>query len=200
LQSIFRDIWHGATSASPLDQANFVLGIVGVWLMIRRNLWAFPVGLVAVAVQGALFWNAKFYADSVLQVFFAVLLVYGWWHWTHPERGAKKLQLPVTAQPWRWRLTTLALAAVAWIALSLLSEKFTDSRMPYRDAFIAAFSVAGQLLQARKKVENWPIWMTVNVVAVWSYWAANIYYTSFLYAVYLVLAVIGWRAWTRARV
>lgn len=197
MDTILRDIWHGVTSAAPLDQANLVLGIVGVWLMIRRNLWAFPVGLVAVTVQGVLFWRAKFYADSLLQVFFAALLAYGWWHWTHPERGAK--ELPVTSQPWRWRLITLGTTAVVWIGLSLLSEAVTDSPMPYRDAFIAAFSVAGQLLQARKKVENWPVWMAVNVVAVWSYWAASIYYTSFLYAVYFVLALVGWRAWTNVR-
>lgn len=197
MDTVLPDIWRGLTQASLLDQANLVLGIIGVGLMVRRHLWAFPVGLVAVSVQAILFWQARFYADSLLQGFFFVLLAYGWWHWTHPQGPVK--ELPVTRQPWRWRLITLGVTAIAWLVISFVSQRWTDSPMPYRDAFIAAFSVTGQLLQARKKVENWPVWLAVNAVAVWSYAAAGIHYTAFLYGVYLVLAGVGWRAWSRAR-
>ena len=76
--------------------------------------------------------------------------------------------------------------------------RWTDAAMPWRDAGIAAFSVAGQVLQARKKLENWPLWVGVNAVAVASYWKAELAFTAFLYAVYLGLAVAGWRAWRRA--
>jgi len=70
--------------------------------------------------------------------------------------------------------------------------------MPWRDAFIAAFSVAAQVLQARKNIENWPLWVVVNLVAIAAYWSADLAYTAFLYAVYLGLAVVGWVAWARA--
>lgn len=70
--------------------------------------------------------------------------------------------------------------------------------MPWRDAFIAAFSVAAQILQARKQLENWPLWTAVNLVAIASYWSADLAYTAFLYAIYLVLGLTGWRAWWKA--
>ncbi|MDB6128171.1 MAG: nicotinamide mononucleotide transporter, partial [Verrucomicrobia bacterium] len=168
----------------------------GVWLMIRRSLWAFPVGLAAVTVQGALFYRAHFPADAVLQVFYFVLLAWGWWHWVR-DRGAAP-ELPVTTLSTRGRIITVAAAAAATIAWALTIGPWMQAAMPWRDAFIAAFSVAAQVLQVRKQIENWPLWIVVNLVAIVSYWKAELAYTAFLYAVYLVLAVVGWRSWRRA--
>ena len=86
-------------------------------------------------------------------------------------------------------------AAVAGWALAL--RAWTDAVMPWRDAFIAVFGIAAQVLQARKVIENWPLWIVVNVVAVAAYWKADLAYTAFLYVIYLGLAVVGWREWAR---
>lgn len=194
------EAWHnivaGFAGASALDLANLVLGIVGVWLMVRRTLWAFPVGLAAVTVQGVLFFRERFYADATLQIFFFVTLAWGWRHWVR-DRGEAP-ELPVTrlsVRGWCWLLVLAGGATVAW---ALVAQRWTDTRMPWRDAFIAAFSVAGQVLQARKNVENWPVWLVVNGVAIVSYWSAELAFTAFLYAVYFALAVAGWREWRRA--
>ena len=194
MSEVLKNIWAGIAGAGWLDQLNLVLGIVGVLLMIRRTLWAFPVGLVAVAVQGVLFFRAKFYADATLQVFFFAALASGWWHWGR----AAGPELPVTRLSARGRALALGGAAVATVVWALALQRWTDAVMPWRDAFIAAFSVAAQVLQARKNVENWPLWTVVNGVAVASYWKAELAFTAFLYAVYLGLAVAGWRAWRRA--
>ncbi|MCX6954106.1 MAG: nicotinamide riboside transporter PnuC [Verrucomicrobia bacterium] len=197
MREILQNIWTGLTTASPLDQANLVLGVIGVALMIRRSLWAFPVGLVAVSVQAVLFYRAKFYADATLQVFFFAALAWGWWHWVR-GRGAAEPELPVTALTARGRIATLAIAAAATVGWALALRAWTDAVMPWRDAFIAAFSVAAQALQARKNIENWPVWIVVNLVAIAAYWKADLAYTAFLYAIYFGLAVVGWRAWARA--
>lgn len=196
MQEIVRNIWTGLTTASPLDQANLVLGVLGVVLMVRRSLWAFPVGLVAVTVQGTLFYQTKFYADATLQVFFFAALAWGWWHWA--RGGEAKAELPVTTLTARGRIVTLGLATAATVVWALALRRWTDAVMPWRDAFIAAFSVAAQVLQGRKAIENWPLWLVVNVVAIAAYWKADLAYTAFLYAIYLGLAVVGWRAWARA--
>ncbi len=175
---------------------NLVLGILGVGLMIRRTLWAFPVGLVAVTVQGVLFFRTRFYADAALQGFFFVALAWGWRHWVR-DRGEAP-ELPVTTLTWRGRAGVVGLAALATVGWALGLRQWTDAIMPWRDAFIAAFSVAAQVLQARKKLENWPLWIGVNAVAIASYWNADLAYTAFLYAVYLGLAVAGWRSWQQA--
>ena len=88
-----------------------------------------------------------------------------------------------------------ASATVVW-ALALL--RWTDAAIPWRDAFVAAFSVAAQILQARKNVETWPAWVIVNAVAIPAYWSATLAYTAFLYLLYLGLAFEGWREWRRA--
>ena len=196
MQEIFHNLWAGLIGGSRLDVANLVLGIAGVWLMVRLSLWAFPVGLAAVIVQAKLFWQARLYADAAVQVFFFVALAYGWWHWVR-GRGAAP-ELPVTRLTWGARLLVVGItvdAALLW-ALCLLG--WTNDVMPFRDAFIAAFSVAGQVLQARKNIENWPVWIAVDLVAIASYWQADLAFTAFLYAVYLALAFGGWRSWHRA--
>ncbi|MBI2511614.1 MAG: nicotinamide mononucleotide transporter [Opitutae bacterium] len=196
MPTVWQNIWQGLTTASPLDQANLVLGLVGVALMIRQSLWAFPVGLVAVTVQGVLFYRSHFPADAALQIFYFVALAWGWWHWVKDKGGAP--ELPVTRLSARGWVVTLGLATAATIAWALTIGPAMGATMPWRDAFIAAFSVAAQVLQVRKNIENWPLWIVVNAVAVASYWSAELAYTAFLYAIYLVLALVGWRAWRAA--
>jgi nicotinamide mononucleotide transporter len=183
----------GFASASLLDRINLVLGLVGVWLMIRRSLSAFPVGLVAVAVQGVLFFQSRFYADAALQVFFFVTLAWGWWRWSAEQSVAPETPVQrLSFRGWGYALGAGVLATVVW-ALAL--RRWTDAVMPWRDAFIAAFSVVAQVLQARRNLENWPFWIVVNGVAIAAYWRAELAYTAFLYALYLVLGIAGWRAW-----
>ena len=196
MTAVWQDIWTGLTGASGWDQVNLVLGILGVWLMIRRSLGAFPIGLVAVTVQGVLFYRTRYYADATLQVFFFGALAYGWWHWVR-DKGAAP-ELPVTRLGRKGLLTTIGLAGVGTVLWALLLRQYTDAIMPFRDAFIAAVSVAAQVLQARKQIENWPFWVVANLVAICSYWIGGLYFTAFLYAVYLVLSFAGWREWHRA--
>lgn len=185
------------TQTSALDGLNLVLGVAGVVLMIQRRLWAFPVGMIAVTVQGILFWKAKFYADAQLQVLFFFCLAYGWRHWGRSQPGGT--ELPVGALSGRARLAWLAAAVCLTWVWGAWQTRNTDAVMPYRDAFIASFSVAAQILQVRKLVENWAGWVAVNGVAVVTYAAAGLVYTAFLYGLFLVLGGVGWVQWERAR-
>lgn len=190
------EIWAGLRDASALDLANLVLGVAGVGLMVRRSLWAFPLGLAAVTVQGVLFFEARYYADAVLQGVFFGVLAHGWWHWVR-GRGAAP-ELPVTTLGARARVGVVAAAGAATALWAWWLGAHTDAIMPWRDAFIAAFSVAAQGLQARKHLENWPLWIVVNGVAVASYAAGGLGFTACLYAIYLGLAFAGWRNWRRS--
>jgi len=196
MHAVWQNIWSGLTTATPLDQANLVLGLLGVVLMVRQSLWAFPVGLAAVSVQGVLFYQSHFPADAALQIFYFGALAWGWWHWVK-DKGAAP-ELPVQRLSARGWLVTLAGAGAATVAWATTVGPAMHAVMPWRDAFIASFSVAAQVLQVRKNIENWPLWIVVNVVAIASYWSAELAYTAFLYAIYLGLAVVGWRAWRRS--
>ena len=193
---VLRNLWTGFATAGLLDQVNLVLGVAGVWLMIRRSLWAFPVGLAAVTVQGVLFIQMRFPADATLQGFYFVTLAWGWWHWV---RGCGEApELPITRLSGRGWFVTVGAAGVATVAGALGPVRWTGAVMPWRDAFTAWFMVAAQVLQVRKHIENWPLWIVTNAVAIPAYWNADHAYTAFLYLIYLGLAVAGWVQWHRA--
>lgn len=193
METVLRAIWQGLTTSSLLDQINLVLGVAGVWLMTRRNLWAFPVGMVAVMVQGVLFYQTRFYADAALQIFFFVTLAWGWRHWVRGRGDAP--ELPITTLSTRGRVVTVAAVGLATAVWALVLQRWTDAAMPWRDAGIAALQVGGQVLQARKKLENWSVFTIANLIAIQAYWSAELAYTAFLFGIYLVLGLVGWRAW-----
>jgi nicotinamide mononucleotide transporter len=172
-----------------------VLGVIGVWLMIRQNLWSWPVGLVQVAVYTWVFYGARLYSDAILQIFFFAIQGYGWWHWLRGKHTAARSEMPVT------RLGGAALAG--WIALGAIGtagwgaamQRNTDAALPYWDAFILAFSLIAQWLQARKILENWAGWLVVNSVAIGVYWAKDLRLTAGLYVIFWLMALWGWREW-----
>jgi nicotinamide mononucleotide transporter len=170
-----------------------VLGILGVWLMIRQDIRGWPVGLVQVAVYAWVFFEAKLYSDVILQVAFFVIQAYGWWHWV--KGGSAVAPLPVT------RLSATAVAG--WLGLGAgltggwgwLMHRTTDAALPWWDAFILVFSLIAQWLQARKALECWAGWVIVNTVAIGVYWAKDLRLTAGLYLVFWAMAWWGWREW-----
>jgi len=183
--------------ASALEQIGTVLGIIGVALMIRRKIWAFPIGLIQVSIFGLVCFQGRLYSETVLQGVFFAALTYGWWHWTHPD-GREVRELPIQ------RLT--GLETVAWTAGTLLlwgiwgtaMNRLTDAALPYWDAFVFAFSVASQWLQARKVLANWTGWLIANTVAIGVFWTKEYYWFALLYGVFWFMSLGGLRSWARA--
>ena len=174
-----------------------VLGVIGVWLMIRQNIWGWPVGLVQVAVYGWVFFDARLYSDAILQVFFFALQAYGWWHWLRGAHDAARSTAPVTRLELKALAGWLALGTVATAGWGTFMHRATDAALPWWDAFILVFSLIAQWLQVRKNLENWAGWMVVNLVAIGVYWAKDLRLTSGLYLVFFGLAVAGHLAWRK---
>ncbi len=182
-----------------------VLGVIGVGLMIRQNVWGWPVGIVQVAVYAWVFFEAKLYSDALLQVCFFGIQAYGWWHWIGGERrGAKgegggvRGELRVTRLRVRAVLGWSAIGLVATVAWGEMMRRNTDAALPHWDAFILVFSLIAQWWQARKRLECWAGWMIVNVVAIGVYWAKDLRLTAGLYVIFFAMAVAGDRAWRRS--
>jgi nicotinamide mononucleotide transporter len=185
---------------SAFEIIGTVLGVIGVGLMIRQNVWGWPVGIVQVAVYGWVFFEAKLYSDALLQVCFFGIQAYGWWHWVTGGRGGRfgEASLPVTRLRVRAVVGWSVAGVVATAAWGELMRRNTDAALPHWDAFILVFSLIAQWLQARKRVECWAGWMIVNVVAVGVYWSKDLRLTAGLYVVFFGLAVAGDRAWRRS--
>lgn len=173
-----------------------VLGVIGVWLMIRQHIWGWPVGIVQVAVYAWVFFDYKLYSDALLQIAFFLLQIYGWWHWLQGRTPAH--ELPVSRVPAAQLIGWVFLGALVAGAWGWLMHRNTDAALPWWDAFILVFSLIAQWFQARKNLECWAGWVVVNVVAIGVYWTKDLRLTAGLYVIFLLMALWGWRAWLRS--
>ena len=184
------------TAVSLLEVVAFALAIVMVVLNMRVNALAWPLAIISSLLYFALFWNSKLYGDASLQVFFALVALWGWWQWLR-GRAADGAALQVRALPVRGRWALLLALALAWPATGLFLKTFTDTDVPWWDAFPTAASVIGQWLLGRKYVENWPAWVVVNVVSVGLFAYKGLWLTTVLYSLFVAMSFMGWRAWAR---
>lgn len=181
---------------SPYEAVGVLFGVVSVYLTVRESIWCWPTGLVNVGLFILVFAQARLYADMGLQVVYVALCLYGWWEWLHggPDRGT----LAVSRTP-RPALGLLAVAGTAGAALlGYALHRHTDASIPFWDSLTAAFSLVAQYMLTRKWLENWVVWIAVDVVYVGIYLHKALYLTAGLYTVFLVLAVLGLRQWRRS--
>ena len=175
---------------------------LSLWMVVcnmRVNILAWPLAIVASLAYGLLFAHSKLYGEAGLQVFFVLIAAWGWWQWRYGRQaGGATLAVRYLDARARWRLAVATLAA--WPLLGLLLQRVTDTDVPYWDALPTAGSVAGQWLLGRQYVENWPVWVAVNVVSVSLFAYKGLWLTVVLYGLFTLLALAGWRAWAqRAR-
>jgi nicotinamide mononucleotide transporter len=179
-----------------LELAAFVLAIAMVLANLCVMLVAWPLAIASSLAYLLLFAHAKLYGEAGLQVFFALIAAWGWWQWRF-GRQADGRQLTVRWLSPRGRLAVAALTLAAWPLLGVALDRFTDSDVPYWDALPTAGSVAGQWLLGRQYVDNWPLWVAVNVVSIGLFAFKGLWLTVLLYALFAALALAGWRAWAR---
>jgi nicotinamide mononucleotide transporter len=182
---------------TPLELISFVLSIVTVLLNIRRVHWAWLFAIVSSATYGIVFFKARLYGDAGLQAVFIAASAWGWYEWLRGT-GQDDQPLVVTRLDragWTWSLVGWLLG---FVLLSAFLHRFTDTDVPHMDGFLTAGSLLGTLLAARKKVENWHVWIAVDVLYVGLYVYKGLHLTAILYAVFVVMAVLGLRTWARA--
>ena len=174
-----------------------LFGLACVWLCVRRNIWNWPVGLVQVILYAWVFFGARLYADFGLQLIYCVLQLYGWYHWLRGGQRGVTHELPVTRWPARSAATWLVLSAIATGVEGFLLKRYTNAAFPYWDGAIAILSLLATYLLARKILENWLLWIAVDVLGIGVYFAKDLYVTAGLYAVFLCMATAGWFAWRK---
>jgi nicotinamide mononucleotide transporter len=181
---------------SELEWVAAGLGVLNVLLVVRRSVWNYPFGLVMVALYFFVFFRARLYSDALLQIFFFIVQLYGWVNWVRARTEAGEVPVAWLSRSARvrWGLGTL-LASLVW---GLGMARYTNAVAPVIDAFIAGTSISAQILMARRRIENWVLWILVDLVAVGLYFTRNLYPTSALYVLFLLLSVAGLIGWRRA--
>ena len=171
------------------------LGVINVTLVVRRSTWNYPFGIAMVSLYFFVFWEAKLYSDALLQIFFLVIQAYGWWAWFHAEHVDDGVA--VRWMPWSSRLLWLAGTAVCALLWGIGMHRYTDAAAPFADATVAGLSVAAQILQSFRRVESWVLWIAVDAFAIGLFAWRGLLVTSGLYALFLILAVVGLIEWRR---
>ena len=179
-----------------LEIAAFFIAVAMVLLNMRVNPLGWPLAIVSSAMYFLLFWNSRLYGDASLQIVFIVVAFWGWWQWLRGT-GEDGTALKVRRLSPRGVAVTLLLMLLAWPAIGLFLRHYTDTDVPWWDAFPTAGSLIGQWLLGRKYLENWAAWLVVNVVAVGLFVHKGLWLTVLLYALFALMSVAGWRAWQR---
>jgi len=176
-----------------------VTGIIYVFLEIKQNIWLWPVGIATSVTYIYVFRINGFYADMLLQVYYLIISIYGWWAWKHgtlkadeQNKDLKIMRLDVRTTVWT-SAATLFIFAVMWYVL----DNWTDSPVPLWDAVITTLSVVATWMLTRKILEQWHVWIIANAIAIAVYIFKGMYPTVILFIVYFVMAVEGLREWRR---
>ncbi|MES2359170.1 MAG: nicotinamide riboside transporter PnuC [Gemmatimonadota bacterium] len=189
-------LWLTAHGSSCLEAVAVIFGIISVYLGTRENIWSWPTALVNVALFFALFLESGLYSDTGLQVVYFVLSLYGWYEWLYG--GAGRTAITVTRTSRRTWTVLAGIGVVVWALLGTITSRLPGTALPYVDAATTTVSLLAQWMMTRKLIENWLIWIAVDVVYVGMFIYKGLYLTAFNYGIYLVLAVMGYFAWKRS--
>lgn len=187
--------WLGSP-VTWLEIVAFWLSIAMVFANFRVHPVAWPLAIVSSALYALLFAQSRLYGEAGLQLVFIVVAFWGWWQWLRGT-GADGAPLVVHRLTPRGRWLAAGATLAAWPLLALLLDHRTDSDVPWLDALPTVGSLTGQFLLGRKLVENWAVWLVVNVVSVGLFAVKGLWLTVLLYAIFAVLSVVGWRAWAK---
>lgn len=189
-----------------LEFAGTGLYLVSVWLMTRRHVLTWPIGMASVLLFLVLFYRLRLYSDALEQIYYLGASAYGWWYWatTEPEDSViADVDFSPAPIAVAWLFATVALSVALAAVMSRihvwLPQAFPEpAAYPVADAGTTVASLVAMWLMARKHVESWLYWIAVDVVAVWLYLANGVRFVALLYGILLVLAFRGWIRWGQA--
>lgn len=181
---------------SALEIVAALFGAVAVYLAARENIWNWPIAIINVSLYTVVFFQARLYADMGLQVVYLLLSIYGWYNWLHG--GVQRTELKVSRASPRLLLILALLVAAGSYALGATLASRTDAAIPYLDSALTIGSLAAQWLMTRKILENWLLWIALDIIYVPMFFTRGLPATALLYSVFLVLAFLGFISWRRS--
>ena len=178
-----------------LDIVTTVLGLAYILLEYRASVWMWLVGFMMQALGIVLYYQKGLYADCGMEFYYLAMTVYGYWKWV--RGSSEKKELPIRHFPRKLILPWLGIIAVVWLVIYLILANFTNSNVPIADSFTTALSIIGIWALAHKYLEQWFIWIAVDVVTCGLYFYKEIPFKASLYALYVIIAIFGYLKWKK---
>jgi len=183
--------WHQTTW---LEIIGVITGLLCVALAAMNNIWNWPIAIVSVGIYIFIFFDSHLYADMGLQFYFMGMNIYGWYFWSHKPADEKKTPVQLIT---RKEILFSVIAIIVFTFFLGTVLKYTPASYPYIDSFCTACSLVGQVFLARKVLENWLIWIFVDIVYVGVYIYKHLDLTAMMYAVYIIIALLGYLDWKK---
>jgi nicotinamide mononucleotide transporter len=183
------------TQTSVIELFAVACGLLSVWFMKKERILVYPFGIINVGIYVYICFTAKLYAYAGINIFFAAMSVYGWYKWTHKGTGEESLRITRLSKP--HLAAYLAAILLFFILLRILLVTVTDSEVPTWDALTTSIYIIAMWLLARKKIENWIAWITGDVISVGLFASQGLYFSSFQFLVFTIIAVFGFLEWRK---
>lgn len=184
-------------SNNYIELSATVFGLLYILLSIKQSIWCWPAGLISSALLVYVFLNAKIYADMGLQVYYVIVSIYGWYYWRYGSKSKKIDDLKIAKLDLKLALVLTMVTALLFAFIAFILINFTDSNIPYWDAFTTAASFVATWMLAKKYIEHWLIWIVVDAISIALYFYKETYGALVLMLVYTVLAVVGYIEWKK---
>ncbi len=195
LSGFFELFYQNLMHTTRLEAIAVMLGLLSVWYAKKANILVYPTGIVSVLIYVYICYFAGLYADMGINFFYFVVSMFGWYKWTRKDRSNRVL--PISKCNIAQHLAGVISTIGFFLILQYVLRHYTDSTVPYWDSFTTAIFIVGMGLMALKKIENWLYWIVGNVVSVPLYFHKDLVLTSFQYAVFLLLAAMGYLEWKK---
>lgn len=173
--------------------------LINVWLLTKESILAWPFGLLGVSLYVYIFFSVRLYSDFILHIIYVILNIYGWVYWT-VKGPVTTGRLPITLLSTTFRIIWLMVILITFVIWGYVVDRNTDASFAYPDAFTTVASLVAQYLLARKKLENWILWILVDIVAINIYLRKDLELTAGLYMILLILSIIGLWKWFKSYV
>ena len=179
---------------SFLEISGIITGIIGVYLAIRLSPLCWIISIINVLIYCFLFWIEKLYADSLLQILFCIISLYGWYQWTYNKELLIEKKVMYKAS-YKEMIFICMIFLLSSFVLGYFLRIYTDASFPELDSTLTCGSLIAQYLQTKKKIQNWIIWILVDIVYVFLFINKGLYSTAALYALYCMMAIRGYKQW-----
>ena len=189
------DISQLISAIDPLEFVGLVIGLLYLYLEYKANIWLWPVGVVMPLVYIVIFYQSKFYADMGIYIYYFFASIYGWYIWTKSTNQTDEILISHLPHRYLGKLAAIFLITFAAIAFVLI--RFTDSPVPYGDSFTTTLSILAMWMLAHKYIEQWLLWIVVNVVSTGLYFWKGLDTTAVLFVVYSIIPFFGYIKWKK---
>jgi nicotinamide mononucleotide transporter len=186
-------------SVNWIEVAAALVSVTYVILTIKQIIWLWLFGILSSILYAVVYEHSGFYAGMALQAYYAIISIYGWFHWSAKSKEPSGSEgLPVIRANYRLLIIMVGLWIILWLVIGYVLDEYTNSTLPYWDALTASGGIVATWMLARKILEQWLFWIVIDTISIGLYVWQELYATSILFIVYIFMAIVGYRQWSKA--